>query len=216
MNAALANGAFSHALDMDDLHNASIIHLGTVVVPAALAVAEQIGASGKQLITAIAAGYEIGARVGEAVNPDSYFFWHTTGTAGTFGAAAAAAKLLTLDAEQTAHCLGSAGSQAAGLWEFLQEGAMSKTLHAGKAAFNGIFAAFLAKEGFTGATKILEGEKGFCLAMTSKAKLNKLTEGLGQGKYKIDENAFKPYAACKHCHASINAVQLIGRDYNLD
>lgn len=147
--AALLNGAASHTLDMDDLHNASIIHLGTVVMPAALAVAERTKSTGQDLITAIVAGYEVGARVGEAVNPDSYFFWHTTATAGTFGAAAAAAKLLNLDCQQTIHCLGSAGTQAAGLWEFLKDGAMSKPLHSGKAAFNGILAADLAKEGFT-------------------------------------------------------------------
>ena len=215
LNTAIATGAFSHSLDFDDLHNASIIHLGTVVVPAALAVAEQVGATGEALITAVVAGYEVGARVGEAVNPDSYFFWHTTGAAGTFGAAAAAAKLLNLTTEQTLHCLGSAGTQAAGLWEFLQEGAMSKTLHAGKAAYNGILAALLAKEGFTGASKILEGEKGFCFAMTPNAKLNALTDGLGSGKYKIDENSFKPYACCKHCHAAINATQLIRNEFHI-
>ncbi len=215
LQAALANGAASHALDMDDLHNASIIHLATVVVPAALAVAEKIDASGKDLITSIVAGYEIGARVGESVNPDSYFFWHTTATAGTFGAAAAAAKLLKLDSQQSIYCLGSAGTQAAGLWEFLIDGAMSKTLHAGKAALNGILAANLSKEGFTAASKILEGEKGFCRAMTTKPKLNKLTEGLGKG-FKIDENSFKPYACCKHCHASINATQLIRSKNSLD
>lgn len=213
LNAALANGCAMHSLDFDDLHNASIIHLGTVVVPAALAVAEQVGATGEQLILAVVAGYEVGARVGEAVNPESYFFWHTTGTAGTFGAAAAAAKLFQLDAEQTLHCLGSAGTQAAGLWEFLKEGAMSKTLHAGKAAMNGVLSAWLAKEGFTAATSILEGEKGFCLAMTPAAHLEKLTEGLGSGKFKIDENSFKPYACCKHCHSAINAVQLLCADY---
>ncbi|MDT8901728.1 MmgE/PrpD family protein [Anaeroselena agilis] len=216
LQAALANGAFSHALDMDDLHNASIIHLGTVVVPAALAVAGQTGASGPALIAAIVAGYEVGARVGEAVNPEAYFYWHTTGTAGTFGAAAAAASLLGLDAEQTAHCLGSAGTQAAGLWEFLREGAMSKTLHAGKAAMNGILAAVLAREGFTGATAILEGEKGFCRAVSPVPRLEKLTAGLGGGAYKIDENSFKPYAACKHCHPAINAAQLLLRAPGFD
>jgi len=215
LTAALANGCAMHSLDMDDLHNASIIHLGTVVVPAALAVAEQAGASGKELILAIVAGYEVGARVGEAVNPESYFFWHTTGTAGTFGAATAAAKLLQLDAEQMLFCLGSAGTQAAGLWEFLKEGAMSKTLHAGKAAMNGILAAWLAQEGFTAATHILEGEKGFCQAMTAAAHLEKLTAHLGSGQFKIDENSFKPYAACKHCHPAINAAQTLCTANNL-
>lgn len=209
MNAALLNGCAMHSLDYDDLHNASIIHLGTVVVPAALAVAEETGTTGKDLILAVAAGYEVGARAGEAVNPESYFFWHTTATAGTFGAAAAAAKLIRLGPGQTLNCFGSAGTQAAGLWEFLKEGAMSKTLHAGKAAMNGIFAALLAREGFTAASRILEGEKGFCHAMTLTPHLEKLTEGLGSGKYKIDENSFKPYACCKHCHPAVNAALVI-------
>lgn len=216
LSAALCNGAASHALDFDDLHNASIIHLGTVVVPAAFAIAEQIGASGRDLITAVVAGYEVGARVGEAVNPDSYYFWHTTGTAGTFGAAAAAAKLLNLDLQQTINCLGSAGTQAAGLWEFLQDGAMSKTLHTGKAAMNGILAAQLAQQGFTGARHILEGDKGFCRAMTPKYNLEPLTRELGDGTYKIDENSFKPYACCKHCHPSVNAVQELRQSQKLD
>ncbi|WP_337995423.1 MmgE/PrpD family protein [Oleispirillum naphthae] len=208
LNAALLNGAASHALDMDDLHNASIIHLGTVVAPAALAVAERDRLSGRELIAAIVAGYEAGARVGEAVNPGSYFFWHTTGTAGTFGAAAAAARLLKLDAAATVSCFGSAGTQAAGLWEFLIDGAMSKSLHAGKAAMNGILAADLAKAGFTAARQILEGEKGFCRAMTAEPDLAKLTEGLGE-RYEIDENGFKAYTCCRHCHAAINAAQIL-------
>ncbi len=213
--AALANGAASHSLDNDDLHNASIIHLGTVVVPAALALAEQLGSSGRDLLCSVVAGYEVGARVGEAVNPDSYFFWHTTGTAGTFGSAAAAGKLLNLDVEQTVHCFGSAGTQAAGLWEFLRDGAMSKTLHAGKAALNGILAAQLAQQGFTGAQQILEGPKGFCFAMTDKADLSKLADQLTYDHFKIDDNSFKPYACCKHCHAAINAVLDLCRQHNL-
>ncbi len=203
--AALANGAASHALDMDDLHNASILHLGTVVMPAALAVAERIGASGEALIAAIVAGCEAAARVGEAVNPESYFFWHTTGTAGTFGAAAAAASLLGLDAERTVACFGSAGTQAAGLWEFLTDGAMSKTLHAGKAAQNGILAADLAAAGFTAARRILEGEKGFCRAMSAAPHFEKLSEGLGAG-YRIDTNGYKAYTCCRHCHPAIEAA----------
>jgi 2-methylcitrate dehydratase PrpD len=213
--AALANGAASHALDMDDLHNTSIIHLGTVVIPAAVAVAERQGVGGKALIEAIVAGYEVAARVGEAVNPESYFFWHTTATAGTFGAAAAVAKLLGLDAGKTVACLGSAGSQAAGLWEFLVDGAMSKTLHAGKAAQNGILSGYLARAGFTAATKILEGEKGFCRAMLSAPHLEKLTEGLGEG-FKIDTNGFKAYTCCRHTHAANNAAIDLKSEHRLD
>lgn len=205
MQAALVNGMASHSLDFDDLHNASIIHLATVVMSAALAVAERDGLSGRALLTAIVAGYEIGARVGETVNPHSYYFWHTTGTAGTFGAAAAAGRLLGLDEARMVACLGTAGTQAAGLWEFLADGAMSKTLHAGKAALHGVLAADLSREGFTAAKRILEGEKGFCKAMDPHCDLGKLTAGLGKG-YKIRENSFKPYACCKHCHPAINAL----------
>ena len=98
-------------------------------------------------------GYEAGARAGEAIIPESYFYWHTTGTAGIFGSAAASASILGLDAQQTNMCLGSAGTQAAGLWEFLKEGAMSKALHAGRAASAGVFSAYLAQSGFTAASK---------------------------------------------------------------
>lgn len=205
MQAALINGMASHSLDFDDLHNASIIHLATVVMPAALAVAERDGLSGRALIAAIVAGYEVGARVGETVNPHSYYYWHTTGTAGTFGAAAAAGRLLELDEAQMVACLGTAGTQAAGLWEFLADGAMSKTLHAGNAALHGILSADLSREGFTAAKRILEGDQGFCKAMDPDCDLGKLTVGLGKG-YKIDENSFKPYACCKHCHPAINAM----------
>ncbi len=206
--AAMLNGAASHALDFDDLHNASIIHLGVVVVPAAWALAEQEKKSGKEMIAAVVAGYEVGARVGEAVNPESYHFWHTTGTAGTFGAAGAAGNILGLDEDKMLHCLGSAGTQAAGLWEFLIDGAMSKILHIGKANFAGVLSAQLAREGFTGAKKILEGEKAFCLAVSNTPHWEALKKDLGK-VYKIDENSFKPYACCKHCHPTNYAVQLL-------
>ena len=159
-----------------------------------------------------AAGYEVSARVGETVIPESYYFWHTTGTVGTIGAGAAAACILGLDAMQTVHALGSAGTQASGLWEFVREGAMSKPLHAGKAAYSGVLAAYLARAGFTGATRILEGEKGFCRAMTTDPHWNKLTEGLGTG-FKIDENSFKPYPCCKHAHAAIYAALELRQKY---
>ena len=214
--AAFANGSASHSLDFDDLHNASIIHLATVVMPPAFAIAEAEAKSGQDLITSIVAGYEVGARVGESVLPESYFYWHTTATAGSFGAAAASAKLLNLDAEISTQCLGSAGTQAAGLWEFLKEGAMSKTLHAGKTSYAGAISAYLARAGFTGATQILEGEKGFCRAMVKQPKFEKLTDGLGSGKYKIDDNSFKPYACCKHSHASIFAVISLCKQHGLD
>ena len=214
LQAAFCNGAASHSLDFDDLHNPSIIHLACVVVPPVFAIAEAEHKSGKEMLKAVIAGYEVGARVGEAVIPESYFYWHTTGTAGTIGAAAAAASLIGLNAEQTNHCLGSAGTQAAGLWEFLKEGAMSKTLHAGKGSYAGVLSAYLARNGFTGATRILEGEKGFCRAVSINPHLEKLTAGLGKG-FKIDDNSFKPYACCKHSHAGLYAVQALRKENNL-
>ena len=209
VSAALVNGAASHTLDFDDLHNPSIIHLATVVIPAAVAVAEACHKSGKALLTAICAGYEAGARAGEAIIPESYFYWHTTGTAGIFGSAAASASLLGLDAQQTNMCLGSAGTQAAGLWEFLKEGAMSKALHAGRAASAGVFSAYLAQSGFTAASKILEGEKGFCPALSEAPRIEKITQNLSYGDLKIQHNSFKPYACCKHAHAAVYGAQTL-------
>lgn len=213
-NAAFCNGSASHSLDFDDLHNPSIIHPACVVLPPVFAIAETEHKSGKDMLCATVAGYEISGRAGESVMPESYFFWHTTGTAGTFGAGASAARILGLDADATLQCLGSAGTQVSGLWEFLKEGAMSKVLHAGKSAYAGVQAAYLARAGFTGATKILEGEKGFCRAMLAKPHWSKLTEGLGEG-YKIDNNSFKPYACCKHAHAALYAMQVLRQKYNI-
>lgn len=214
-DAAFCNGSASHTLDFDDLHNPSIIHLATVVVPGVFAVAEAEHKSGKQMIAAVCAGYEAGGRIGESVIPESYFFWHTTGTAGTFGAAAAAANLLQLSSEQTLMCYGSAGTQAAGLWEFLKEGAMSKALHAGKSSYAGVLSAYLSRNGFTAASSILEGEKGFCRAMVQEPHWDRLTDGLDSAHLRIDENSFKPYACCKHAHAAIYAAQVLKQEHSL-
>ena len=214
-DAAFCNGAASHTLDFDDLHNPSIIHLATVVVPGVFAIAEAEHKSGRQMITAVCAGYEAGGRIGESVIPESYFFWHTTGTAGTFCAAAAAANLLQLTPQQTLMCYGSAGTQAAGLWEFLKEGAMSKALHAGKSSYAGVLSAYLSRNGFTAASSILEGEKGFCRAMVAEPHWDRLTEGLDSKHLRIDENSFKPYACCKHSHAAIYAAQVLKKEHEL-
>ncbi|MCR8869807.1 MmgE/PrpD family protein [Peribacillus frigoritolerans] len=197
--AAFINGATSHIVELDDIHKASIIHAATVVIPAALALAEWKNRSGKDLILAIVLGYEACYRIGEAVTPSHYYYWHNTATCGTFGAAIAASKLLNLSENQIVHALGSAGTQAAGLWEFIEDGAMSKQLHPGKAAMNGVYSALLAEKGFTGASKILEGRRGFFEAMSETYDLNKVTEGLGAG-FKITENSFKVHASCRHTH----------------
>src|SRR5206468_1592437 len=124
--AALHNGGLSHIVEMDDVHRASVIHPAAVVVPAALAVAEQRNSSGRDFLAAVTLGYEVAIRIGEAVGKTHYFHWHNTSTCGVFGAAAAAGWLMGLSAEQLTWALGSAGTQANGLWEFIADGAMSK------------------------------------------------------------------------------------------
>ncbi|WP_174614469.1 MmgE/PrpD family protein [Virgibacillus ihumii] len=203
--AALLNGASGHIVEQDDIHKGSIIHAATVVIPAALAIADWKQLSGEKLINAIAVGYEVCYRIGEAVSPSHYYYWHNTATCGTFGAAAAVAKLLHLNNEQTVYALGSAGTQAAGLWEFIEDGAMSKQLHPGKAAMNGVISALLAEKDFTAAQKILEGKRGFFEAMSNEYDIFKITKNLGE-EYKILENSFKVHASCRHTHHAMDLM----------
>lgn len=212
VNAVLVNAASSHIVELDDIHKSSIIHAGTVVIPAAVAAAEAYNLSGKDLITAVVVGYEVCYRIGEAVSPSHYYFWHNTATCGTFGAAAAVAKLLNLNVEQTIYALGNAGSQAAGLWEFIEDGANTKQLHTAKAAYNGTLAAFLGKRNFTGATKILEGKRGFFEAMANVADPSKITKNLGN-EWKITENSFKIHASCRHTHPAIDCILDIMKEH---
>ena len=203
--AAFANGVASHILEFDDVHKGSTLHGAAPIIPAALAVAEREHSTGGRFLLAVAAGYEAALRVGEAVNPSHYRFWHPTGTAGTFGAAAAAASLLSLDAKRTLDALGSAGTQAAGLWEFNSDGAMSKHLHPGKAAMDGVLSADLASAGFTGASRILEGDRGFFRAMSERHDPSRITDGLGS-RWKITENCFKLHSCCGHTHTAIDTA----------
>src|SRR5699024_232254 len=205
MNAALVNGAASHIAELDDIHKSSVIHAATVVIPTALAVAEAENKTGKDLIAAITIGYEVCYRIGEAVTPSHYYYWHNTATCGTFGAVAAAAKLLELNEEQIIHALGNAGTQAAGLWQFIEDGAMSKQLHPGKAAMNGVLSAYLSKKGFTGARQILEGDRGFFKAMSTDYDAKKITNELGN-EFKIMENSFKVHASCRHTHSAMDLM----------
>lgn len=203
--AALANGAASHVVEMDDLHRESILHPATAIIPAVLALAEREKSSGKMLLAAIAVGYEAAIRVAVGVGPSHYRFWHTTATCGTFGAAAGAARLLNLNEDQTIDAFGSAGTQAGGLWEFLTNNAMSKQLHPGKAAFNGLLSALLAQKGFTGAGKILEGEKGFFKATSTDFSADRCLAKLGE-EFFFERNSIKYHAACGHTHSAIDAV----------
>ncbi|KON29656.1 hypothetical protein AC482_05940 [miscellaneous Crenarchaeota group-15 archaeon DG-45] len=205
VNAALANGVMSHILELDDVHRASILHPAAPIIPAALALAEREGADGRALIAAVVAGYEAGIRLGEAAGISHYRFWHSTGTCGAFGAAAASGVILGLDGEEMASALGSAGTQASGLWQFMAEGAMSKHLHPGRAASSGVLSALLAGGGFTGSPTIIEGERGFCAATSSDPRLDRVTEGLGR-RFKILETSFKAHASCRHTHSAVDAA----------
>lgn len=211
-DAALVNGTSSHAFELDDYHN-SKLHPGAVVVPAAIAMAEKTGADGRQLVTAIVAGYEVMIRTSLALNPSAARLrgWHLTGVCGPQGAAAACAVLLGLDAEHTAWALGLAGTQGAGLWAFNADGTMSKRLHAGKAAHSGVLAAELAALGYTGPTQIYEFHDGGMLKAYSDASdAAQLTLGLGR-VYQLETTAIKPYSCCGSTHAYVDAALALRR-----
>ena len=212
--AALVNGAASHYVEQDDVHNGSVFHPAAVVFPAALATAQAIGASGRELLVASVAGYEVGIRVGEFLGRSHYKVFHTTGTAGTVAAAAAVGRLLRLSPEDMLHAFGSAGTQAAGLWEFLRDAADSKQLHTGKAAADGLTAAWLAKEGFTGARRILEGRQGMAAGMSTDADPTRLVDGLGT-RWTLAETSFKWHASCRHTHPAADALAQVIREHGL-
>jgi 2-methylcitrate dehydratase PrpD len=203
--AAMANAAASHVAEQDDVHNSSVFHPATVAFPAAVATAQAIGASGKQMLAAAVAGYEVGIRVGEFLGRSHYKVFHTTGTAGTLAAAAATGNLLGLDTQQMRHAFGSAGTQSAGLWEFLRTGADSKQLHTAHAAAAGLMSAYLAKDGFTGADRIFDGPQGMAAGMSSDADPAKLTAGLGT-RWATAETSFKYHASCRHTHPAADAL----------
>ncbi|TCW84471.1 2-methylcitrate dehydratase [Burkholderia sp. SRS-46] len=203
--AAMMNGAASHFAEQDDVHNGSVFHPAAVVFPAALALAQARGASGREFIAAVVAGYEVGIRVGEFLGRSHYKVFHTTGTAGTIAAAAAAGRLLGLSPAQMLDAFGSAGTQASGLWEFLRDAADSKQLHTAMAAANGVMAAELARDGFKGATRILEGAQGMAAGMSSDADPTRLTDRLGE-RWATVETSFKYYASCRHSHPAADAL----------
>ena len=212
--AAMANAAASHVAEQDDLHNGSVFHPATVVFPVALALAQTLGCSGRQMLAAVVAGYEVGIRVGEFLGRSHYKVFHTTGTAGTLAAAATAGNLLGLSAVQMQHAFGSAGTQSAGLWEFLRTGADSKQLHTAHAAAAGLMSAHLAKDGFTGAAEILEGAQGMAAGMSSDANPEKLTDGLGT-RWATTETSFKYHASCRHTHPAADALLQVMQAHQL-
>ena len=212
VNAALANGILGHTVELDDVHELSIIHPAAPVIPTALAVAERCDSGGREMITAVVLGYEAEIRIGMAMNPSHYQYWHTTGTCGTFGAVVTAGKLLNLDEEEMIQALGIAGTQAAGLIETF--GTMSKSLNPGKAAQSGVLAALLAQKGFTSSKQMLDSKIGYCYAASSEPKLGRITEQLGT-RFEILRTCFKCHASCGHTHGAIDAVQSIVAKYDI-
>ncbi|MHA1598960.1 MAG: MmgE/PrpD family protein [Alphaproteobacteria bacterium] len=210
---ALLQGGLTHILEMDDLHRASVVHPGCVVVPAAFAVCGD--ANGAALLGAVLKGFEATCRVGMAVGAAHYRIWHNTATCGPYGSAMAAADLLGLDEEASVQALGNAGTQSAGLWEFLDTGAMSKHLHAGRAAEAGVVAAQLATLGFTGPPAILEGPRGFFAAACPDADPTALLANPG-ARWQLHETSIKPWPSCRHTHPAVDAALELSGGLNVD
>ncbi len=206
--AALVSGMLGHSLDFDDTHADSSLHPSAPVVPAALAVGEAVGASGREILTAVIAGYEVCCRLGMALDPTSHYArgFHPTATAGTFGAAAAAGKLYGLDAAGIATAFGVSGSQAAGSLQFLANGAWNKRWQVGQAAMNGVMAATLARHGFQGAAEPIEGEHGFLKGYSDAADPAKAVADLGR-VWETERIAMKPYPSCRYTHAALDGLK---------
>lgn len=213
-SAAVINGIASHTFDFDDTHLKTIIHPAGPVCSAVLALAELSGASGRQTIDAIVLGIDVSCRVGNMLYPQHYDRgWHITGTTGSLGAAAACARLLGLNVEQTTMALGIAASQPVGLRE--QFGTMTKPLHPGAAARAGLMAALLAREGFTSSHRSIEAPRGYAQVVSTKFDWNEITDELGR-RFEISFNTYKPFACGIVIHPSIDAcVQLRGKGVTL-
>ncbi len=198
-------GALTHILETDDLHRASVVHPGCVVVPAVLAIAETRAVDGESALRAILHGFEATCRVGMAVGPAHYKIWHNTATCGVYGSAMPAATLYGLSDAEAVHALGNAGTQSAGLWEFLETGAMSKHLHAGRGAEAGLVAASLARHGFTGPPTILEGDKGLFAGACPDPDPGAVLRD-PQARWQLHDTSIKPWPSCRHTHPAVDAA----------
>jgi 2-methylcitrate dehydratase PrpD len=210
--AALINGTAAHAIEMDDDHRLGTVHVGAVVIPAALAVAEATGCDGKTFIQAITMGYEVMCRVGEALlGRQFYAGFHPTSSCGVFGAAVAAGVILGLDRTAFVNALGIAGTQSFGLGEWRADGSWIKRFHPGRAAQSGVLAARLAREGFTGPATILEGKNGYLQAFSFQKEWDEslIVRDLGK-HYTAALTAFKPYPGCRFAHTAMD----LGYDYH--
>ena len=214
--AALVNGTAAHAIEMDDVTSESSLHPAVAVMPAALAVAEQLHASPADLLAAIVAGYEVNLRVGNALNPASAYRrgFHPTGIAGGFGATAAAGHLLGLDAATLTDALGICGSMTSGSMEYLTDGAWTKRLNAGWAAHAGVVAASLAQAGFNGPASVFDGPHGVMKGYTDEPKAERLLADLGN-PYQLETVSIKPYGCCRYIHGVIDCVMALRREHGI-
>jgi 2-methylcitrate dehydratase PrpD len=218
--AALINGAAAHTIEFDDIYRDGLYHPAAPVISATLAVAQAKGLGGDAFLRSVIAGYEVSNRMAVCVNPAHYKYWHTTGTIGTFGAAAGAAAALGLDGEKTGHAMANAGTLAAGLQQAFRADAMAKPMHTANAAQTGVMLAMAAEHGVTGAMDILEGECGFGAAMCkdpdrpSGPDWEAAADDL-EKSFTIERNTFKNHAACGHIHAAIDGVLAIRKQHEL-
>ncbi len=214
--AAWLNGSISHSVEFDDIFRDAAYHPGCPTIAAALAVAEDRGSSGAELLKAITVGYEISTRIGVAVQPSHYRFFHTTGTVGCFGGAAAVAALHEdPDGDVMRHALATSATFASGLQQAFRSDAMTKALHAGHAAWVGVTAATGAANGLTGALDILEGEAGFGAALAVNPNWEKATEALGE-RYNITAITQKNHGCCGHTFAAIDAMMAARAEHGFD
>ena len=215
--APLLNGTAAHALEMDDFHPQAKCHMGISVVPAVLCLGEIHHISGKEALTAIATGYEVGLRIAIAVGTASHRLhgWHATSTCGIYGAAAAAAKVLHLSEKEMVSALGIAGTQASGLWAFMADGAGIKKFHGGHAAQGGVESAILASGGLIGSSYILEAKDGgFFKAVSDTYNCERVIDGVGE-KWDILKVGRKPYACCRSMHLSIDGILELKEKYHI-
>lgn len=214
--AVLANSTAGHAFESDDMHKAALFHPGSICTPVALACGEaRNGRNGRDVITSMVAGYEVGTRVGMAGTMGLFFRgWHPQGTSGTFVAGATAARMLRLTPQQTLHAIGIAATQASGLMS-AQEGAMVKRMHSGRAAQSGVYGALLAERGFTGIVNVLEADfGGFLSTLSDKIEPHRLTEGLRE-QWETLQVGFKPFSSVASIHAALDALRQVMRENEL-
>jgi len=204
-DALALNAALGNVLEMDDLHREAILHPGPIVIPTALALAQQRGDDAHALLDAIVRGYEASIRIGRSLGREHYRFWHPTSTAGTFGAAAAAGSLFKLSPDALADALGTAGSSVGGLWQMRHEPVPTKSLHNAEAARRGLIAATLAARGLRGPRRILEGEQGLFAATAGDARPARVNDD--DPAWLIHGTSLKPWPACRHAHPCIDAMR---------